>query len=79
MNTMTETTLGFSDRVDVFLGSFDHAQIVTLSYTVSAIVLLCLFFYIVLNGKHQKARLNRLEQVSRIRAARTNSKDHGQA
>lgn len=79
MNTLAERTLGFSDRIDMFLGSFDHAQIVTLSYAISAIVLLCLVLYIVLNGKHQKARLRQLEHIGVKRSSMTNIDNHGQA
>ncbi|WP_297323541.1 heme exporter protein CcmD [uncultured Bartonella sp.] len=78
MNT-AENAIGFSDRIDIFLGSFDHGQIVTLSYAISAMILLCLVIYIVLNGKHQKARLNQLEHLGTKRASTTKIDTHGQA
>lgn len=69
----TENAIGISDRIDIFLGHFDHSQIVTSSYVVSAVVLLLLVLYIVLNGRHQKARLQKLEQSNAIRANKVKS------
>lgn len=77
MTTATESAIGFSDRIDLFLGNFDHAQIVTLSYAVSAIVLACLVLYIFLNGRHQKAKLIELEKSDSARANKVNGKNHG--
>ena len=42
----TENATGISDRIDIFLGHFDHSQIVTMSYVVSAVVLLLLILSI---------------------------------
>jgi len=64
----TENTTGISDRIDIFLGQFDHTQIVTLSYIVSAAILLLLVLYIFLDGRRQKNRLQKLEQSNAIRA-----------
>ena len=69
----TEIATGISDRIDIFLGHFDHSQIVALSYIVSAVVLLLLVLYIFLNGRHQKARLQKLEQSNAIRANKVKS------
>ncbi|MBH9995254.1 heme exporter protein CcmD [Bartonella sp. M0177] len=44
-----------------------------MSYVVSAVVLLLLVLYIVLNGRHQKARLQKLEQSNAIRANKVKS------
>lgn len=77
MTTATESTIGFSDRIDMFLGNFDHTQIVTLSYVVSAVILACLVLYIVLNGRHQRAKLIELEKSNLARANKVNDKNHG--
>lgn len=69
----TETATGFSDRIDIFLGHFDHSQIVALSYIVSAVVLLLLVLYIFFNGRHQKVRLQKLEQSNAIRSNKVKS------
>jgi len=69
----TETATGISDRIDIFLGHFDHSQIVALSYIVSAVVLLLLVLYIFLNGRHQKNRLQKLEQSNAIRSNKVKS------
>ncbi len=68
---------GFSNRIDSMLGNLDHAQIVMLSYCVSAFVLLCLVLYIVLNGKRQKAKLTELEQAGMTRGNKTNVTNNG--
>lgn len=68
-----ENTTGFSDRIDIFLGQFDHTQIVTLSYIVSAAILLLLVLYIFLDGRRQKNRLQKLEQSNAIRANKIKS------
>ncbi|WP_295733059.1 heme exporter protein CcmD [uncultured Bartonella sp.] len=68
-----ENTTGFSDRIDIFLGQFDHSQIVTLSYIVSAAILLLLVLYIFLDGRRQKNRLQKLEQSNAIRANKIKS------
>ena len=69
----TKTATGISDRIDIFLGHFDHSRIVALSYIVSAVVLLLLVLYIFLNSRHQKARLQKLEQSNAIRANKVKS------
>jgi len=69
----TENTTGISDRIDIFLGQFDHTQIVTLSYIVSAAILLLLVLYIFLDGRRQKNRLQKLEQSNAIRANKIKS------
>ncbi|AQT46403.1 heme exporter protein CcmD [Bartonella choladocola] len=68
-----ENTTGISDRIDIFLGQFDHTQIVTLSYIVSAAILLLLVLYIFLDGRRQKNRLQKLEQSNAIRANKIKS------
>lgn len=79
MTTATESTTGFSDRIDMFLGNFDHTQIVILSYAVSAAILACLVLYIFLNGRHQRAKLVELEKSNLTRANKVNGKNHGNA
>lgn len=69
----TENATGISDRIDIFLGHFDHSQIVTLSYVVSAAILLLLVLYIFLDGRRQKNRLQKLEQSNAIRANKIKS------
>ncbi|MBH9974596.1 MULTISPECIES: heme exporter protein CcmD [Bartonella] len=68
-----ENTTGISDRIDIFLGQFDHTQIVSLSYIVSAAILLLLVLYIFLDGRRQKNRLQKLEQSNAIRANKIKS------
>ena len=68
---------GFSKRIDSMLSNLDHAQIVMLSYCVSAFILLCLVFYIVMNGKRQKAKLAELEQAGMTRGNKTNVTNNG--
>ncbi|CAM1634377.1 Haem exporter protein D (CcmD) [Bartonella choladocola] len=68
-----ENTTGISDRIDIFLGQFDHTQIVSLSYIVSAAILLLLVLYIFLDGRRQKNRLHKLEQSNAIRANKIKS------
>lgn len=79
MTTATESTTGFSDRIDMFLGNFDHTQIVILSYAVSAAILACLVLYIFLNGRYQRAKLVELEKSNLARANKVNGKNHGNA
>lgn len=78
---MNDTTAsfsgGFSNRIDFWLGSLDHLQIVILSYAVSAIVLLFLVGYILIDGKRQKAKLAKLEASGLTRRSKNAGNTHG--
>ncbi|CAK00611.1 heme exporter protein CcmD [Bartonella tribocorum] len=51
-----------SQKIDFFLGSLKHKQIVVLSYTLSAISLLCLIGYILCKALYQKKILQQLNK-----------------
>ncbi|EJF79736.1 hypothetical protein [Bartonella doshiae] len=61
LNSMKSGILGtLSQKIDFFLGTLHHEQIVILSYMLSAISLLCFTGYILRKAIHQKKILQRL-------------------
>lgn len=77
MNEMPQNLIGFSNRIDFMLGKLDHSEIVALSYLISAVVLFFLAFYIVVNGKRQKAKLAELEKLGMKPARKANVDNNG--
>ncbi|MCZ2328025.1 hypothetical protein NPY00_00935 [Bartonella sp. F2] len=67
LNNMQSEFLGnFSQYIDFLLGHLSHEYTVVLSYTLSAIILLCLFGYIIYKGIYQKKILQQLQEKELI-------------
>ncbi|AGF75257.1 hypothetical protein [Bartonella vinsonii] len=63
LNNMHNELLGnLSQKIDFFLGTFHHQQIVVLSYMLSAISLLCFIGYILYKAIYQKKILQQLNK-----------------
>ncbi|MCZ2203423.1 hypothetical protein [Bartonella sp. A05] len=60
-NNQSEFLGNFSQRIDFFLGTLHHEQIVVLSYMLSAIILLCFVGHILHKGIRQKKILRQLQ------------------
>ncbi|UNE54339.1 hypothetical protein [Bartonella machadoae] len=63
LNNIHNEVLGnLSQKIDWFLGTLHHEQIVILSYMFSALSLLCFIGYILYKGQYQKKILQQLKQ-----------------
>ncbi|EJF89465.1 hypothetical protein ME1_00235 [Bartonella vinsonii subsp. arupensis OK-94-513] len=63
LNNIHNGLLGnLSQKIDFFLGSLHHEQIVVLSYMLSAILLLCLIGHILYKAIDQKKTLQQLNK-----------------
>ncbi|AQX19136.1 hypothetical protein BA1379B_013390 [Bartonella sp. A1379B] len=60
-NTQNEAFGNFVQRIDLFLGTLNHQQIVALSYILSASVLFCFIGYILYKSMRQKKILKQLQ------------------
>ncbi|PIT70274.1 heme exporter protein CcmD [Bartonella tribocorum] len=73
LNGIQSGLLGnLSLKIDLFLGTLKHEQIVVLSYTLSALSLLCLIGYILCKALYQKKILQRLNKKELLKREKYN-------
>ncbi|AQX28699.1 MULTISPECIES: heme exporter protein CcmD [unclassified Bartonella] len=65
-NTQNEVFGNFVEKIDFFLATLHHEQIVALSYILSASVLLCFIGYILRKSVRQKKILKQLQTKETI-------------
>ncbi|CBI75806.1 Heme exporter protein CcmD [Bartonella clarridgeiae 73] len=65
-DTQNEAFGNFVQRIDFFLGTLHHEQIVALSYMLSASVLFCFIGYILRKSVRQKKILKQLQTKDTI-------------
>ncbi|MBB4075990.1 heme exporter protein D [Bartonella fuyuanensis] len=77
LNVIHSGLLGnLSQKIDYFLGTLKHEQIVALSYLLSAITLLCLIGYILCKALYQKKILQQLHKKKLSQKEQYNEKHH---
>ncbi|EJF85055.1 heme exporter protein CcmD [Candidatus Bartonella washoeensis] len=73
LNSIHKRLLGnLSQKIDFFLGTLHHEQIVVLSYMLSAISLLCFIVHILRKGMYQKKILQKLNGKDTFRKEKYN-------
>ncbi|WP_455478815.1 heme exporter protein CcmD [Bartonella sp. B10] len=75
LNNIQSSILGnLSQKIDLFLTTLCHEQIVILSYIISAISLVCLIGYILRKNMHQKKILRQLKEKEQLWKKKYNEK-----